>query len=223
MNKEIIVCRKNYFTYKENEYLYEDIYKVDNDFSQTREIIILEEELYSKHFEINFNKRKIISFIENKIKNEFPQSQDILYDYEENKHNNVLAIYSIKSGERIQKLCKGAINLKIIPIQFLIKSISLNLLESKINNFNILVEIYGCYYYVVVNNGLFNSGLVEKDKNLIVKRILETCDNGELYIFNKAVESEYFKDKFQTINIEIGDLIYERIYKKQGFHSRKVL
>ena len=63
MNKEIIVCRKNYFTYKENEYLYEDIYKVDNDFSQTREIIILEEELYSKHFEINFNKRKIISFI----------------------------------------------------------------------------------------------------------------------------------------------------------------
>ncbi|MBC2512518.1 hypothetical protein HGI65_18795, partial [Clostridium saccharobutylicum] len=115
MRKSITILKRNSFIHKNKEYEFDRIDEIINSLKKDRKIIILEEELYAKHFDFKEKNRfKINHFVDEKIKNEFPQNGDIVYDYD--KKGNVISIYSMKGGERINKISEGAKNIDVIPI-----------------------------------------------------------------------------------------------------------
>ncbi|AGX43674.1 hypothetical protein [Clostridium saccharobutylicum] len=212
MRKSITILKRNSFIHKNKEYEFDRIDEIINSLKKDRKIIILEEELYAKHFDFKEKNRfKINHFVDEKIKNEFPQNGDIVYDYD--KKGNVISIYSMKGGERINKISEGAKNIDVIPIQFIIKEVMIKTFNNKILNCNILTNFNGCYYYISFKNGLYYCGFVEKSKEMIFNKIVENHDIAKIYIDNIS-QYEFLEQKYQIIKMNMGDLINDRIYEK---------
>lgn len=212
MRKSITILKRNSFIHKNKEYDFDRIDEIINSFKKDRKIIILEEELYAKHFDFKEKNRfKINHFVDEKIRNEFPQNGDIVYDYE--KKGNVISIYSMKGGERINKISEGAKNIGVIPIQFVIKEVMIKKFNNKILDYNILINFKGCYYYISFKSGLYYCGFVEKNKEMIFNKIVENQDIAKIYIDNIS-EYEFLEEKYQIIKVNMGDLINDRIYEK---------
>lgn len=85
MKKTLIIVKKRCFLYNGNEYEFDTFDQRNNLLRDNKKIIILEEELYSRHFAINLKRNRLCAFVQNKINSEFPLSNDILYDYEKIK------------------------------------------------------------------------------------------------------------------------------------------
>lgn len=212
MRKSITILKRNSFIHKNKEYDFDRIDEIVNSFKKNRKIIILEEELYAKHFDFKEKNRfKINHFVDEKIKNEFPQNGDIVYDYE--KKGNVISIYSMKGGERINKISEGAKNVGVIPIQFIIKEVIIKMFNNKVLDCNILINFKQCYYYISFKSGLYYCGFVEKNKEMIFNKIVENQDIAKIYIDNIS-EYEFLEQKYQIIKVNMGDLINDRIYEK---------
>lgn len=212
MRKSITILKRNSFIHKNKEYDFDRIDEIINSFKKDRKIIILEEELYAKHFDFKEKNRfKINHFVDEKIRNEFPQNGDIVYDYE--KKGNIISIYSMKGGERINKISEGAKNIGVIPIQFVIKEVMIKKFNNKILDYNILINFKGCYYYISFKSGLYYCGFVEKNKEMIFNKIVENQDIAKIYIDNIS-EYEFLEQKYQIIKVNMGDLINDRIYEK---------
>ncbi|HCW53846.1 MAG TPA: hypothetical protein DG753_08940, partial [Clostridium sp.] len=82
MNKVKILLKQHSYLYKNNEYDFYNTSNVVKTNNSQMQINIKEEPIFTKIFRVNKNKRKIADFIDEKIKNIFPQNGDILYDYE---------------------------------------------------------------------------------------------------------------------------------------------
>lgn len=221
MRKTIIVLKRNCFLCNGYEYKFNQFGEVTNLLTSNMKIIILEEELYSKHFSINLKGSKLSKFIQNQIDSNFQLNTDILYDYEQNK--NIVAMYSLKGGKRIEKIINRAKKLEVKPMQFIIKSTVQKIIGNKILNSKILVEFEGIYYYVSFKEGLFCYGFVEKEKNIIIDRIFNTENEGEIYVDNKIADKLELRKKFKILEINLEDLLNDQIYQKQKFYFRKVL
>lgn len=219
MSRKLIIVRKNSFLFRGKEYSFMDIDEIISLLYSSIIVIILEEEIYSKYIYEKINKIKLKILVENKIHKEFPQNGDILYDYEQSKINNTIAIYSLKCGNRIEKISKKAKNLEIKPMQYIIKSCMEKFLKNKKVDFKILLNFNEYYYYVSVNQGLFCYGFVEKEEKIVINRIMESEQQGKIYIDSSINSDISLKEKFELVKINIGDLLNEKVYKKQKLSS----
>lgn len=218
MNKSVIIIKKNFFIYNKEEYDFDRVTEMIHLLKSNLKIIILEENLYVKQFTNKIKRNKIYEFIDYKINNDFPQNGDILYDFE--KNNNVIAIYYIKGAKRIEKLSEVARNIEVKPIQFIVKDIMMKVLKNNIFNCKALVQLNEYYYYISFKDGLFYYGFVKENKDLVINKIIENNDFGEIYVDNNIIDNLSLENKFKMIKINLGELINEKIYEKQRFHSR---
>lgn len=214
MSKSIILINKNSFIFNGQEYNFDRINEIRSLFKLNLKIVILEENLYVKQFASKVKRCKIYEFINNKINNDFPQTGDLLYDFE--KKDNIIAIYSIKGARRIEGLSQIANNLEVKPIQFIIKEIMMKKLKRKNFNAAVLLKFNEYYYLTCFKNGLYNYGFVSDKEDLFLN---ETNNFEEAYIDNSVVSMLSPKRKIRMIKLNIGELINEQIYKKQKFHS----
>lgn len=220
MKKSMVVIKRNTCLYNGEEYNYDAVRDILNLNQSDIKIIILEEELYAKHFRKEIKRSKLQFFVNNIINNDFIQNGDILYDFD--MKNNLVAIYSIKGAKRVEALTENAVNLEIIPIQFIVKDIMFKYLKNIYLTCNILIKFREFYYYVRLKDGLFLCGFVENNENRILEKIYNDENSGEIYI-DISVNSKELENKYTVVKINIGDLINEKIYKKQRFHFRKIL
>ncbi|EHI99728.1 hypothetical protein CDLVIII_3152 [Clostridium sp. DL-VIII] len=218
MKKSIILINKSSFVFNNQEYNFDRINEVVDLFKPRLKIVILEENLYVKQFHDKVKKHKMYELVNNKINNNFPQTGDLLYDFE--KKNNIIVIYSIKGAKRIEKLSIASSFLEIKPIQFIIKEVMQKILKR--NNFNadVVVKLNEFYYFTCFKKGLFNYGFVNDNEELILNEI---NDSEEIYIDNNVFDIFSSKNKIKIIKLNIGDLINEKIYEKQKFYSGKIL
>jgi len=220
MKKSIVIIKKNLFIYNGEEYDFDKVNEMNNLLKSNLKIIILEEELYVKQFKNEIKRNKMYDFIDYKINNDFPQNGDILYDFE--KNNNIIAIYYIKGAKRIEKISEIAKNIEVKPIQFIVKDVMMKILKTNIFNCKVIIKLNEYYYYISFKEGLFYYGLVEKDKEIVLDKISQNDDFGEIYVDNSLCDLS-LTNKFKIIKMNIGELINEKIYEKQRFHSRKIL
>ena len=220
MKKSIVIIKKNLFIYNGQEYDFDNVNDMNNLLKSNVKIVILEEELYVKQFKNEIKRNKMYDFIDYKINNDFPQNGDILYDFE--KNNNIIAIYYIKGAKRIEKISEIAKNIEVKPIQFIVKDVMMKILKTNIFNCKVIIKLNEYYYYISFKEGLFYYGLVEKDKEIVLDKINQNDDFGEIYVDNSLCELS-LTNKFKIIKMNIGELINEKIYEKQRFHSRKIL
>lgn len=220
MKKSIVIIKKNSFIYNGEEYDFNMITNMNYLLKANIKIIILEEDLYVKQFTNEMKRNKIYEFIEYKINNDFPQNGDILYNFE--KNNKIIAIYYIKGAKRIEKISDIAKNIEVKPIQFIVKDVMRKILKNKIFTCKVLMKFNEYYYYISFKDGLFYYGLVEKDKKIVLDKIIQNDNFGELY-FDNTIGDLSITNKFKIIKMNIGELINEKIYEKQRFHSRKIL
>ena len=220
MKKSIVIIKKNLFIYNGEEYDFDKVNEMNNLLKSNLKIIILEEELYVKQFKSEIKRNKMYDFIDYKINNDFPQNGDILYDFE--KNNNIIAIYYIKGAKRIEKISEIAKNIEVKPIQFIVKDVMMKILKTNIFNCKVIIKLNEYYYYISFKEGLFYYGLVEKDKEIVLDKISQNDDFGEIYVDNSLCDLS-LTNKFKIIKMNIGEIMYEKIYEKQRFHSRKIL
>jgi hypothetical protein len=220
MKKSIVIIKKNLFIYNGEEYDFDKVNDINNLLKSNLKIVILEEELYVKQFKSEIKRSKMYEFIDYKINNDFPQNGDILYDFE--KNNNIIAIYYLKGAKRIEKITEIAKNIEVKPIQFIVKDVMKKILKTNIFNCKVIIKLNEYYYYISFKEGLFYYGLVEKDKEIVLDKINENNDFGEIYVDNSLCDLS-FTNKFKIVKMNIGELINEKIYEKQRFHSRKIL
>ncbi|NFT43717.1 hypothetical protein FDF07_13900, partial [Clostridium botulinum] len=71
MKKSVLIMKKHGFIYRDKEYLFEQFEEIEKLMSRNRKFIILEEELYSRHFTENIRKSHIYEYIEVKLNEEF--------------------------------------------------------------------------------------------------------------------------------------------------------
>ncbi|GAA0075944.1 hypothetical protein UT300005_03220 [Clostridium sp. CTA-5] len=238
MGKSVLTIKKEFFIYNKKEYLFNEFRDIKNLLSKNREFIIMQEELYARHFSESIRGKHIYEFIETKLNNEFNKNNDILYHYEYDKNKKVISIYSIKGGKRLEILSEEANNILIKPIQFILKDIMIDLFKDKNLNLKFIMLIDGMYYYVSLKQGKIYENFVEKElevllnrlKNIEVKQILN--EEKSLLYFNKKISNFYKKINDGIVNnmklVSISceddvDAIYEEIYEKQRFYSKKVL
>jgi len=212
MNKSVVIVKKNFFTYNEEEYDFDRVTDIKHLLKSNIKLIILDEELYVKQFTNKIKGRKIYDFIAYKIDNDFPQNGDILYDFEKNK--NVIAIYYIKGAKRIERLSELAKNIEVKPIQFIVKDIMKKILKSDLFSCKVLIKLNEYYYYMLFKEGLFYYGFVKGNKESVVNILFENNDFGEIYIDNDIIDDLFLEDKFKIIKINLGELINEKIYEK---------
>lgn len=221
MNKAVVLMKKNSFIYNGEEYVFDRISEVNHLFKSDLKIIILEEELHAKQFANNIEGNQIYKFVEHKINNDFMQNGDILYDFQ--KGNNIIAIYYIKGAKRIEKLSEVAGDLEVKPIQFVAKEVMEKVLNNENFTCSLLVKFQECYYYMTFKNGLFYSGFVNEERNLIFNKIIEDNELEEIYFDYNIEENLFVSKKVKLIKINLGELINEKIYEKQRFYTRKIL
>ncbi|MBW6410932.1 hypothetical protein [Clostridium weizhouense] len=234
IRKSVLTINKQSFIYKRKEYLFNEFRDVKNLLSKNREFIIMEEELYARHFNESIRGKHIYEFIETKLNNEFHKNDDILYHYEYDKNRKIVSIYSIKGGKRLEILSEEANNILIKPIQFILKDIMIELFKEKDLNLKFIILIDEIYYYISLKQGKVYETFVEKEiqpllnrlKNIELKLILN--EEKSLGYLNKKISDFYRKinnnisTNIKLISISCGDDI-DAIYEKQGFYSKKVL
>ncbi|WP_160688823.1 hypothetical protein [Clostridium sp. C2-6-12] len=221
MSKAVIFMKKDSFIYKDKEYDFNVISEIKHQFKSDLKIIILEEELYGRQFVNNAKGNQIYKFVEYKINTDFMQNGDILYDFQ--KRNNIIVIYYIKGAKRVEKLSEKTCNLEVKPIQFIVKAVMGKVLNNEKFNCSLLVKFLECYYYMTFENGLFYSGFVSKDKELMYSKIIENNELEEVYIDCSIEEDLFDSREIKLIKINLGELINEKIYEKQKFYTRKIL
>lgn len=220
MRKSIIFIKKNYCTYDGKNYDFNEFRELSGLLTSNIKVVILQEELFVSHFENAVRRCKLCSFVDSKIRNDFPQNGDILYDFE--KKGNVISIYSIKGCKRVEKIVEKAINIEIKPIQFIIKDVLMKIVRDKNRNFKALIKYDTCYYYVSFRDRLYHDGFISENKHIVEENLLRKGDFEEIYVDDNTVDIISDNNKSKAKKVNIGEFINENIYEKQRFHSRKI-
>ncbi|MDO5516898.1 MAG: hypothetical protein Q4F66_05040 [Clostridium sp.] len=213
MKKVTIIMKPYSFLYNNSEYDFYGLNEAVNLINKHIKIVILEEQLFIKIFEIKKDIKKMSAFIQDKINNIFPQNGEILYDYEKNNSDNLLAIYSVKGKKKIEKLSMNAKELEVVPIQFVIKDEFLKIFKNKKLTCSVIFRVEDSFYYIYIKNGLLYENYICGDLNGILQRVPE--EGGyDVYIDSNIAYENTHKDKIKFIEINMEGLIYEKLFEK---------
>lgn len=210
MKKSIVYVKKFSFIYENNEYTFDDVLNKHMIFKYLK-IVILEEILYIKNSSIKSKINDFEKYALHKIKDIFPENNEILYDYERSYNNDSIYIYSIKGREKIEFLCKDAISLQIIPVQFIIRDFINKKFCSRKENYMAAVKLYGRYYFIECSNGVFIDNYITDNFTNMNQYLKCKKLQGKMYIDMDLCFDEYLHDRLDIIKIDIARLINEKI------------
>ncbi len=199
--KEIIVSTKDDFIFKNN--LYDEI-TIKNIIKKEIDLFIFEENILIKEFE-NIKSAKE-SIIEKIVKEEYGDKNDILIHYDHDKRRKKLYLYSMGNGKRVKSIINEAKVVRVKPIQFYIKRI----------DYIIILELREVIYLIYIKEKFIVKSFVKSKENLIITNELDMLKENDVVIASKEDEKiipEEIKDKLNIINLEIGEIINEKIFK----------
>lgn len=208
--KEIIVSTKDDFIFKNN--LYDEI-TIKNIIKKEIDLFIFEENILIKEFE-NIKSAKE-SIIEKIVKEEYGDKNDILIHYEHDKRIKKLYLYSMGNGKRVKSIINEAKVVRVKPIQFYIKRIVENKIK-KLKDYIIILELREVIYLIYIKEKFIVKSFVKSKENLIITNELDMLKENDVVIASKEDEKiipEEIKDKLNIINLEIGEIINEKIFK----------
>ncbi|MBX7385213.1 hypothetical protein K4H63_00270 [Clostridium chauvoei] len=144
----------------------------------------------------------------------------MLFHYEYFKKNNLVYIYSIKRGLTVEKLSKDAKKLKVIPIQFLIKDL-INRKFKKYKDIISITKFRDIYYLTSIKNKMIvDCDILDINKD--INDILVSYGSNNLIVLDDDIKEKIDTSKFKLINfLKIGEIIDERIYKKQRLYTKE--
>ena len=208
--KEIIVSTKDDFIFKNN--LYDEI-TIKNIIKKEIDLFIFEENILIKEFE-NIKSAKE-SIIEKIVKEEYGDKNDILIHYEHDKRRKKLYLYSMGNGKRVKSIINEDKEVRVKPIQFYIKRIVENKIK-KLKDYIIILELREVIYLIYIKEKFIVKSFVKSKENLIITNELDMLKENDVVIASKEDEKiipEEIKDKLNIINLEIGEIINEKIFK----------
>lgn len=208
--KEIIVSTKDDFIFKNN--LYDEI-TIKNIIKKEIDLFIFEENILIKEFENIKSAKEYI--IEKIVKEEYGDKNDILIHYEHDKRRKKLYLYSMGNGKRVKSIINEAKVVRVKPIQFYIKRIVENKIK-KLKDYIIILELREVIYLIYIKEKFIVKSFVKSKENLIITNELDMLKENDVVIASKEDEKiipEEIKDKLNIINLEIGEIINEKIFK----------
>lgn len=212
MNKVKILLKQHSYLYGNNEYDFFDVSNMVKINNSKIKIIILEEPIFVKIFQVDRNITKIEDFIEEKIENIFPQNGDILYDYEIVRREGLLSIYSIKGKKKVEKLIATARDARVIPIQFFIREVISKRMRNKKLTCGVIIKIDKNYYFVYIKRGLIAYNYISPNIDEIIDKIELQAIKDEIYIDESIDYTKAKENNTKYIKINIKDKIYEKLH-----------
>lgn len=212
--KKVFLFMKPYsFIYKQQEHDFYSLNEAVNLSNSNMKIVILEEQLFIKIFEIKKDIKKISHFIQDKINSIFPQNGEILYDYEKNNSYNQVAIYSVKGKKRIEKLSKNAKKLEVRPIQLIVKEALIKKMKDNKLTCSVLFKFEDNIYYLRISDGLLYENFISCDLDEALGK-LSYEDICKLYIDEKINYKNTHESNVEVIKINMEELVYDKLFKK---------
>ncbi len=208
LKSSIIALNKENLIYEGVSYNYKDFLK-EIKLLKNRIIIILNEGIYIKTIHLDSKNNNLQSYIDSYIEEDFGEEEDYLMDYKINKSKEKLYVYAIKGGRRITKLCKGAKELTVIPIQTIIMNKINKKYETK--NYTCFFSYDGVCYYLKVRDKFMESSSNITNIEEVRKWIVNIELNEVIYI---TKDLECLLKEFNVIVIGYGERLNEEIFKK---------
>ncbi len=208
MRERIVFVKENSFIYKNSEYIYDEISENNMIFKRLK-AVILEEVLYIKTIQILLHIGSMEKYIKDKIIEIFPQSGEVLYDYEKKSNCNLVYVYSVKGKQRVEKLCSESKYLEVIPVQFIIRKALIKALHNKNEAYMAVAIFENRYYFIQCSNGVFVDNLVSTSLEEIYEHINEKCWKGKVFMDQSCHINEYSLENMEIIKMDIVGLINE--------------
>lgn len=190
--KSSIGLIKNKYIYKGDEYGFKEIDKLILKLKRKRELVIFEENIFIKKYDIDDKKINIPKFVSSKIIQEFIGKDNLSFHYEYKKSKNILYLYAINSYD-INRFYKRLESISIKPVQFLIKDIVLRSEKNK-DKVIVLYKFLDLFYLLIIKDKiLVSSQIFDDEKKLIDKlkdcneKITLDCKLTYLNIENKNI------------------------------------
>lgn len=169
---------------------------------KNRNIVIINEELFIKT--IDLEEKEINKEINKFIIKSFGEDKDYLFHTIITKDRKRALIYVIKAGNRVDKLCEGAKNIKVIPIQFIIKDKLKKIIKE--TRWVAIIYIFKKYYILDYNDNFIINSYIEDNIYNIDKQILKLDKEKPIYISKNINMKELSKDnKYLIIKEEVKE------------------
>ena len=126
-----------------------------------------------------------------------------------------LKITYMGNGKRVKSIINEAKVVRVKPIQFYIKRIVENKIK-KLKDYIIILELREVIYLIYIKEKFIVKSFVKSKENLIITNELDMLKENDVVIASKEDEKiipEEIKDKLNIINLEIGEIINEKIFK----------
>jgi hypothetical protein len=181
MGFSYIQVREKSLIYRGKIYEYMNFFK-NIKIDRQRSLIILDENLYINKVDIKEHKETNEKRVSKVIKESFANCDDFLFNYEVTEDKKTLYIYGVKGGIKISKLCKGASNIKVLPLQILV----VNKLKDRIKekSWQCIFKYMNVYYYCSIIEGLVELTFVQDNINLFNNKFQNLLNEEVLYLDN---------------------------------------
>lgn len=204
--ESIIGIIKDRYIFKGEEYSTLNLRDLLDNLNKNRKIIIFDENILIKKYK--FEGKNLEKFIDDKIKDEFSNREELLFHYEYIKKENIVFLYSTKNILS-KELYKNVRTLEINPIQFWIKNYLCK--NYKIKNYLAILKFNNNYYLIDVAQGIVVNSFLYSHLDELKKKINEDNKNKIIVIDSLVSELKFNKD---FIVGKAGEVLYEKIYKK---------
>ena len=158
-------------------------------------------------------KGKIKDHVENMIIDNLIIDDDTLIDYKYDRRLKKVYIYSIKQGIKVRKIIKEVEDVKIIPIQYIIRDILNNKAKYK-KSYQAVIKYGNFIYLICIENKHIISSVVINSKerdlvelieaNLVKREIIIDLRLKEYVLIDKESREITFLDLKEKINNEIS-------------------
>ncbi len=212
MNKNLLIARKNDFIYNGNNFCAEQLRWINTEERKSYlKVIILEEPLIINEINRKIKKNQCHKVVEEFITNEFPQNNEILYDYKYNCKNKKLYITYMRSNRELNEFCMKFTHISIMPFQYFMQKKCQIKYKKILNSYCAVCLIYGIYYFIEVADNIilnnFCSSYIQKIQDAIVKSQRNTI---VLIEFNQFPMTDVNKSKLsanKNLKIINGDYL----------------
>ncbi|WP_418222516.1 hypothetical protein [Clostridium isatidis] len=204
--ESIIGIIKDRYIFKGEEYSTLNLRDLLDKLNKNRKIIIFDENILIKKYK--FEGKNLEKFIDDKIKDEFSNREELLFHYEYIKKENIVFLYSTKNILS-KELYKNVRTLEINPIQFWIKNYLCK--NYKIKDYLAILKFNNNYYLIDVAQGIVVNSFLYSHLDELKKKINEDNKNKIIVIDSLVSELKFNKD---FIVGKAGEVLYEKIYKK---------
>lgn len=218
---EIIALEKDryYKNYEENNGEYCDL--MLSKLRKKVKVVILAENIFIKVIECE--KREFRNNSNKIINDNILMDENTLIDYKYDAKSKKVFIYSLKQGYKVKKICEKVSNIKVKPLQYIIKEI-VDKKVKKDKSYIILYKFYDYLYFIVVDEGyIYNTSTLEYSTNNLNYLIKKAIEIDSKRFIDNSISDVLVNDDISKFNdINIGKEVISEVFKKQGFYSKKL-